>query len=1149
MLNFKRRTWIVLSLWLFWMSSLYTTWAQTDRGTITGTVTDATGAVVAGAKVTATNTATGVEVGTTTSQAGVYTIPQITVGVYRISVEQAGFKRFVQDGITVPLGQTVRVDVSLQIGEVSQTVEVVAEAPLLKPDTSELGTTIGNQQILDLPLSLTGEQRNPATFIRLVPGVVGRGSTTNSNPQAIFSTAINGGQALSLELQLDGAALLGTNVAGDLRFVGVPVDAVQEFKLYTNNFAAELGRTGGGITSFTVKSGTNEIHGSVYEYFRNEVLNARGFFNPTRAINKQNEYGFTIGGPIIKDKTFAFGYFNGFRFRSGPQNALISVPTPAFKSGDFSSLKDEDGNLIPIYDPAITRPDGQGGFTREPFPGNIIPSDRISSVAKALQAFLPDPNRPGNFLNYLGTAGTPTNTDQWGFKVDHAFSSKNKVNFSLAHTGYNDLSFTPFTGPLSTNNRTDLKLWIARLSQDYFIRPNLINHGSIGFNRNDNSYQPAGALFGCPKQIGLTGVNENSVCPTLNISSFGSYGGSGYGRVPENGWNFIDNITWIKGKHTHKFGFDIRANGHNTITTNRDAGFFDFSNLETALPGNPNTGAGYASFLLGAADAGEAWVYGTGSIGDRSRYYALFFQDDYKVSPKLTLNLGLRYDIQKPRYEVANRFATFDPTLPNPGAGGRPGAIRFATPDQRTFADTDWRQFGPRFGLAYSLDSKTVFRGGYGIYYSAGGAVLANGHLVGFTMGYQSNNRIVSTDAGVTPAFYLDQGFPVERFPRPPFIDPSVVNGGVPYYMAREDAHNPYIQNWNVNLQRQLPGQILVDAAYVGSKGTRLISNLLPTNQLPPEALRLGSLLYADIDSPEAQAAGIPLPYPGFTGSVAQALKPFPQYTNITRPYENSGNSTYHAFQLKVDKRFSQGLAFLISYTASKTLTSSEFQHAVPFTTQAQDKFNQKVEKSISQNDYPQNLVLSYSYELPFGPGKRYVNQGGVAGKLLGGWRFNGIHQYQSGAPLRVVLNNPLPGIGGDFLRPNLISGAKKRSDVPAGDFDPARDLYINPAAFEIPAPFTLGNAPRWFSDLRKFAYLNEDFSIIKRTSVNERVSVEFRADFINAFNRVVFGSDVGGNQFAAITNANLSDPETFGRVSSQSNLPRTIQFGLKINY
>ncbi|PYV37250.1 MAG: hypothetical protein DMG09_15220, partial [Acidobacteria bacterium] len=983
------------------LSAVALSWGQTDRGTITGTVTDVSAAVVTSAKVTATNTATGFEFETKTSQAGVYTIPQVTVGVYRITVEQAGFKKSVQASVTVPLGQTVRVDVILQVGEASETVEVVAEAPLLKPDTSELGTTISNQQLDDLPLSLTGEQRSPATFIRLVPGVVGRGSSSVSNPEAIFATAVNGGQTLSLEIQLDGAAILGSNLPGDLRILGFPVDAVQEFKVNTNNFAAELGRTGGGVTSFTLKSGTNSIHGSVYEYFRNEVLNANGFFrnqvpaNPAtgkapRTINKQNEYGFTLGGRIVRDKTFAFGYFNGFRYSRGPSSSLISVPTASFKSGDFSSLRDNSGNLIPIYDPATTRSDGQGGFTRDAFPGNVIPANRISSVAKAIQAFLPDPNQPGNLLNYLATAGTGTSTDQWGFKVDHAFSTKNKINFSLAHSFYEDRGFAAFTGPMAGGGITSDPIWVTRLSDDWFIRPNIVNHATVAYNRNNNNFLPREPTQGCPQQIGLKGVNQGSICPVVNITSFGQYGPGGVSIVPENGWNFVDYVTWISGKHTYKFGFDIRANGDNTFSNNRDAGYFTFNNLETALPGGSSTGFGYASFLLGAADLGEAWTYGTGSVGNRARYYALFAQDDYKVTARLTLNLGLRWDIQMPRYEVVNRFATFDPALPNPGAGNHLGAIRFATPEQRTFADTDWKQLGPRFGLAYRVNDKTVVRGGYGIYYSAGGAVLPNGHLLGFLMGYSSANNVASLDGGVTPAFYLDQGFPADRFPRPPFISPTVVNGGTPYYMAPQDAHGPYIQNWNLNIQREIPASILVDAAYVGSKGTRLVSNLTQPNQLPVEYLRLGNLLFENINSPAAQAAGIPLPYPGLNGSVGQALRPYPQYLSITRPYQSEGHSTYHAFQLKSQKRFSQGLTFLVSYTASKVLTDTESQLGVPFSIAAQDNFNRKAEKSISQNDYPHNLVFSYSYDLPFGPGKKWASGGGVMGKVVGGWKLNG---------------------------------------------------------------------------------------------------------------------------------------------------------------
>ncbi len=1136
------RTLFCLSVMVLCLAS--TLLAQTDRGTITGTVTDASGAVIVGGKVTAANTATGIAAQTATSGAGLFTIPQVKVGVYKVTIEQSGFKKFIQDGVLVSLGQTVRVDAALQVGEVSQSVEVQAEAPVLKPDTSELGTTISNQQILDLPLSLTGEMRSPATFMRLVPGVVGRGSSSMSNPEAIFNTAVNGGQTLSMEIQLDGAAILGSNLPGDLRILGFPVDAVQEFKINTNNFAAELGRTGGGVTSFTLKSGTNHIHGSVYEFFRNEKLNANGFFNnlgainsrtgkATRVINKQNEYGFTLGGPVIKDKTFAFGYFNGFRYRRAGAGGVISVPTAAFKNGDFSSLG------ITLYDPATTRSNGSGGFIRDPFQGNIIPANRISSVAKALQAFLPDPNQSGNLLNYVGGAPLGTSTDQWGGKVDHSFSARHKLSASLAHSYFEEVPFSPFTGPLATGGLNYDPIWVARLSDDWFIRPNIVNHVTIAYNRNNNHFVPRDPTPGCGARIGLKGVNQQSVCPQLNILNYNSFGPGGISIVPENGWNFVDNVSWITGKHSYKFGFDIRYNGDNTFSSNRDAGYFNFTNLETALPGSPNTGNGYASFLLGAANSGEAWTYGSGSVGNRSRYYAFFVQDDYKMTSKLTLNVGMRYDIQKPRFEVANRFATLDPKLPNPGAGGRLGAIRFASDEQRTFADTDLRQFGPRFGLAYSLNNKTVFRGGYGIYYSAGAAALANGHLLGFLMGYSASNPVGALDGGVTPAFYLDQGFPIERFPRPPFISPTVVNNGSPYYMADRDGHGPYVQNWNVNIQRELPGKIVVDMAYVGSKGTRLGSNLSPENQLPASNLRLGQLLFANINSAEARAAGIPIPYPGFNGSVAQALRPYPQYLGITRPHQAEGHSTYHAYQMKIEKRFSEGLALLVSYTGSKVLTNANSQ-LTPFSVGAQDKFNRAAEKSIGLNDYPHNLVMSYSYELPIGPGKKWMNGAGVGGKIVGGWKLNGIQQYQSGSPMRVTINQPY---GFDIrVRPNVVAGAQKRSAVAPGDYDPndpARNRWINAAAFLIPAFGTLGNATSDLPDLRTPSWLNEDFSIIKRTPINERIAIDFRTDFINAFNRVVFGG----------ASTNLSVPSTFGRLGGQVNQPRTIQFGLKVHF
>jgi hypothetical protein len=1127
--------------------------AQSDRGTLTGTVIDATGAVLVNVVLTVTEPATGATVRTASGPTGNFTVPVLKAGVYEIKAELAGFQTRVISGVTIQVAQTTHQDVTLEVGEVAQTTEVRAEALLLRPDTSDLGTTISNRQMLDLPLSMQGEQRSPAAFLKLVPGVVGRGGSSSSNPEANFSTAINGGQTLSMEIQLDGAAILNSNLAGDLRILGFPQDAVEEFKLSTNNFAAEFGRTGGGITSFTLKSGTNQLHGSAYEFFRNDKLDSRGFFNAARAVNRQNEFGVTVGGPIRKDRTFFFGFYNGFRYRHGAQNNLATVPLPEMRSGDFSNLRDEKGNVIPIYDPLTTRPDGQGGFTRDQFPGNVIPADHISTVSKNIAQYIPDPTLPGQLrLNFASSVGLGVSTNQYGGKIDHAIGDRHKLSGSFTISKFRDDGTTLFEGPLSSQGGVEEPLRLVRLNYDFIVRPTVFNHFNIGFNRTLYAYGTLNPRAGWPAKIGLKNVAQDGQMPQINLGNgYAQLGGIGEGANAENNFHVSDHVSIISGRHSWKFGAETRRIGDNTRGLNRDSGYFNFSSLETSLPNSQVrslTGDSFASFLLGALDYGEKYVY-TLTPGQRYRYYSVFLEDDFKVSRKLTLNYGLRYEIPFARVEVANRMANFNPSLPNPGAGNRPGAVEFASADHRSFADTDFKEFGPRLGFAYQPFSRTVFRGGYGIYFSGGGAVLGNGHLLDFTLPFNSAPNFASLDTGVTPAFYWDNGFPT-NYPQPPFIDPTFGIGGRLNYMAREDAHVPYIQNWNFDIQHQLPGNILIDTAYVGSKGTRLISNLYVSNQLASSYLSLGSLLTADISSPEAQAAGIPLPYPGFTGSVAQALRPFPQFTNITRPFQNAGNSTYHAFQLKIEKRFSHGLTFLTSYTVSKTLTDSEAQIAVPFSSGAQDQFNQKAEKSISLNDYPQNLVWSFSYELPVGPGKPFLNQGGAVGKIMGGWRVTGIAQYQSGSPLNVVADNTLPGqLGGDFLRANVVAGVPKRTKVSPGDFDPARDRWINAEAFSIPAPFTLGNGPRFNSDLRGFAYLNEDLGLGKRTHITENVNVDFRVEFFNAFNRVVFGGPAGNPFLSGAVGNNLSDPTTFGKVGSQANLPRQIQFGLKINY
>ena len=1175
--------------------------AQSDRGTITGTATDQTGAALVGVSVTVKNTETGVTSTTTTGPSGAYTISLLPTGTFQVTFELARFKTSLHDKVSIQLNQTARLDIVMEVGDASQTLEVGAEEPLLLSNTSELGTVVTQQQLQDLPLIGQGETRNPTFFMVLVPGVTGRGTTTQGRgwDLRVLSTTVNGSQSGSTEFHLDGSIIANPGwFSGDPRNVGFPPDAVGGFKLITLNAPAEYGRSGGGIASFTTRSGTNQLHGSVYEYFRNDVLDARGFFAAVTPANRQNEFGATVGGPIRKDKTFFYGWYNGFRFHRAEPNSFGTVPTDALKQGDFGTLlgpqigNDALGRPMyqgAIYDPLTTRTVQAGqadpatgliataeATVRDPFPGNRIPSSRFDRVAQNILPLFPEPNLAVFPNNFLSQAVNIRQTNGWGGKIDHALTDNHKLFGSLVWSRLNTPGVSIYPGPLSgaIPNTDDIRIF--RLGEDSILLPNWINHVAFGFNRWRFGTNPAADALGWPAKIGLTGVNEQGLFPGLYIDPQMGYGGTAISYGAQNNFDINDGLTWIKGKHTFKFGFEYLKMMSNDVNSSRDAGGFNFYNSETALPGSPPgaTGAGMASFLLGQVDSGQVNVYTSGNY-ERSGYYAGYAQDDFKVTPKLILNLGLRYDLYRPTVDKWNHLAWVDRTAPNPALGGFPGTMVFATPDRRTGADQFNNGWAPRFGLAYSLDPQTVVRAGYGLFWAPGGYIRSSSQGY-YIQGYNSSNYGNSLD-GMTPYFALQDGWPAANFPAPPFIDPTYgFNGGV-HILDRNDAHPPYLQNWTLNIQRQLPGQILLDIAYVGNKGTRLQSRLMPTNQLDSRYLSFGELLFKDITDPEVQAlpvakampidlaTGNHVPFAGFQSIVSrttlgQALRPLPQYgdegpnNQIRRFYEGTGLSTYHALQVKLNKRLSQGLTFLIAYTWSKTLTDAESQFS-EFSGFVADPYNRKAEKSYSINDYPHNLVLNWLYELPFGPGKKFANAGGVSGKVVGGWKIAGIQQYQSGAPSSLSLfgfqglgsfiwYNPLWPYGGSnnfMVRPNRVPGVNPKSAAAlSGHFNPYTDSLINPAAFSDPAPFTFGNAPRTLGYARGFTYLNEDFSIIKVMNVNDRVSIEFRADFLNIFNRTVFGLGTGGDMYGSQLN-NI--------FNGQSNYAREIQFGLKINY
>ncbi|MBL8241154.1 MAG: TonB-dependent receptor [Bryobacterales bacterium] len=1096
--------------------------SQSDRGTVTGRVTDPTDAAVANATVTIRNIDTGIRSTTKTSDTGNYVVGQLLSGNYEVDVESPGFRRHVRKDVVVSVAQTVTLNVALEVGQVEQSVEVSASAALLEASTSDLGTAVTRDRIVDLPLAVSGNMRHPGAFVFLAPGVTG--DTSN--------TQINGSQNRAKEVLLDGIGSVSPE-SGGLLFTYPSVEAINEFKLVAANFSAEYGRTGGGFEVYTTKSGANDFHGGVFEYFRNDKFDARGFFARTRPINRQNEYGVALGGPILipkiyngKNRTFFHFVWSGFRFRQGALNELLTLPTEAMRRGDFN------GSGRTVYDPATTRLEG-GRFVRDPYPGNVIPTQRFSRVSRNVLPLIPAVSNQGLTLNYQAVGASAFDRDQYNVKVDHNFSDTQRLNVYFYWNEQTNTDPTRLEGPLSPGRATDRPGRWVRLNHDSVIGATKVNNLRAGFTREPERWARFNADQNWPTQIGLSGVNTGAgnAFPRVQFTD-GLFNWSdetkNVGQQANNAYQLADTFSMIRGNHSLKFGTDLRWLQTNGADPFDSQGLFRFNNLETGQPATPaNTGHAFASFLLGVTNSAQANFLRV-VPANRYRYAAFFVQDDWKISRKLTLNVGLRYDLYTPRTEKFNNFSGFDPSVPNPAAGNRLGAVAFLgegegrDSSRTSFANTDYKNFGPRFGFAYQLGGKTVLRGGYGIYYAPGNATTGLRCSQCFIYGFNAAPAYQSTDNGITPAVRWDNGFPTD-YPQPPFIRPNVQNGSNVNFMGREDGRAPYFQNSTLSVQQEFWGKTLLDVSYVGVKGTRLGTGLFSSmNQVDPRYLSLGALLTQSVTSAAAQTAGIAVPWNGFTGSVAQALRPYPQYLNIDNRSNPNGNSTYHALQMKVEKRMSNGLTLLGAYTWARTISDGDIMAGGG--AGGQDFYNRRLEKALSVNDVPHVAAISYLYELPIAKGNKW----------MGGWTLSGIHQYQAGRPIAMQANNTLPIFNG-LLRPNVVAGVERQN---TSFSDPATDFWINRAAFANPAPFTFGNSPRLFSDLRAPGFRNESFGLIKRTKLTEKVSVTFRAEFFNMFNRVVFGAP----------NANINNAQ-FGRISAQANTPRQGQLALRLDF
>jgi hypothetical protein len=1117
-------------------------WAQTTLGTITGRILDPSGASVTGARITATHTGTGVVYRTASNDAGNYVLQQLPVGGYELSAEAPGFRRYVRKGITVNVAQTATLDATLEVGQVDQTMEVTGDVGALQTATSDLGTTIGRNKLLELPLFVGGKTRDLEQFIFLAPGVTG--DTSN--------TQISGSPSRAKEVLVDGIASTGIESGGIIPGNTRPsVETIGEFRLLRANFNAEYGRTGGGIQIFTTRSGTNALHGAAFDFLRNDAFDARGFYQSVPPVNRQNEFGASIGGPVYipkvydgRNKTFFFFVYGGYRYRMGAANTQVSLMPTEYRNGDFSRA----GTVI--YDPATTTASGST-FKRDVFAGNKIPASRFSTVSKNIIAQLPTPATGDLFSNFPSTGRGYVNSNQINIKLDHAFSDKHRVSGYFYRDlldqldptgGGTEKTAVPGAATVSAYNLNH-NHWV-RLSDDYVIASNILNHVGLGYTRFLTTVDSGSLNQDWPTKLGLTGVNTaaNNSFPCLVFTSSG-YSSLGHPNCnsrtlqTNNAFQADESLSWVRGSHSLKFGFEYRFMETNGIDNYQAAGKFQFNALETADPTNATkTGNAMASFLLGNVDTGTLKVFAY-YPRNRYQYLAGYAQDDWKLNSRTTINIGLRYDLFYPRYEKLDNLSTFDSTIANSAAGGRLGALAFlgtgtGRNGRRSFADTYYKNFAPRIGIAHQMTRHTVLRAGYGIYYGAGNAVAGLRDSLSQTYGWSANPVFTTLDSGVTPAFNWDSGFP-QTFTKPPTISPTAANGQDIRVIGAEDGRPPYFQNWSFTVQHEFMSRMSLEVGYLGTKGTRLGNALMHLNEVDPKYLSLGSVLTQPYNSAVAVAAGIKAPYTGFTGSVAQTLRAYPQYLDLFNRTNPSGSSTYHALQSQYTVRAAKGLDLQVSYTWAKTLTDANVLAGGGIA--GQTYYNRKLEKAIADTDVPQIFAAAYSYELPLGKGRRWLTNNGLATSVLGGWTLTGMHQYSAGVPIVLTANNSLP-LFTQVLRPNAVSGAQRH--VSNGSFDPATGYWINTAAFTVAPSLQFGSAARSYTDLRAPGYLNENFGLMKRVKLHEHLSLTLRGEFFDAFNRVVFSAPQANRSNAA-----------FGKITAQSNSPRQGQVSARLEF
>jgi len=1079
--------------------------AQVAAGEITGLVKDQAGAAVRGATVTVTDISTNRQRVVTSSAQGAYAVPSLPPGAYRLDVELTGFRSVRRAGIHLATGEKARIDFDLAVGKISEQVTVTADSPMLRAVTASLGNVVEHEQVVQLPL-------NGRAFIMLAalaPGV--------ALPPNTQLPRINGGRPRTNEYLFDGISVLQPE-PGQVAFFPV-IDAIQEFKIESNSPAAEFGRFNGGVINLTTKSGTNVFHGNGFEFFRNQSLNARNFFqstNPVKPEYRRSQFGGTFGGPVVANRTFFFADYQGQRQSIG-RTVISTVPTVQQRHGIFTEAI--AGRVPAIYDPATTV-----GSTRTPFLNNAIPLARMDPVAVALLQRYPLPTGPGTANNYSRTESETQDQDQWDVRLDHKFpSSRDSVfgRLSFFRDGFVPVTPLPEGSGVTTGTLgpQDTTAWSFASNYQHSFSSNLLNELRIGDTRRKVGRSAARLSASAGAALSIPGIPSTArfpdTLPTFLISGYTQLGSS-----PNTASDFntgvsevTDALTWLRGRHTLKMGFDWRWERLNVVQPPSPTGSFTFNALGSDLPGTANTGTPFASFLLGQVQLFSIDLQNA-PIQERARFQEYFIQDDWKVSDRLTINPGLRYTLNFPSTEINGQTAVFNlqtRQLDYPGTN----PVRPLKKDN----------FGPRLGAVYRLTEKTVVSSGYAVVWIEMAGITTPFTTPTFPFLQTASQRALDT---ISPAFVLRNGPSVAP------VSPTATAGlGQGVFAVDETLGSGYVQQWNVSVQRELTANTTVEAAYVGSTITHVGIPDSNINQLSVSQLAQRDALNQRVTNPyfglipRSSSLGDP------TITVGQLLKPYPQYTTVSLYRNNVGTARYQGFGLSLRHRLAHGLSYSVAYTRSKLLddASSVFDASILTGPIANypiaDSFNRALERDYSTGDMPHVFVSSLVWDLPAGTGRRR-QLSGVLGALANDWTVTTLVTLQSGMPVAVTQttnNNAAFGFG--VQRPNLVDDPT----LPADQRTPSR--WFNTAAFTAAPVFTIGSSSR--NPVRGPSYRDVDLALIRRVTIHGGTALELRAEVFNLLNTPNLGAPNGVQGNAA-----------FGTITSALD-PRVGQLALKL--